>query len=156
MLVPRRRSTRTSARGYRHGMICLHWQILGTCREGSSCLPIVPNMTYKDMVLAAVYSRAAYAYTGRRGLFDSVTQGAFLAQLACCISAYLSHAHARVSFCVQPKLSRQLESSRIPFLVQRSLDRSHGFLAPPCGLRLCRACRRRIQRTWPKLFQLWP
>ena len=43
------------------------------------------------MVLAAVYSRAAYAYTGRRGLFDSVTQGAFLVPLACCISAMFMH-----------------------------------------------------------------
>ncbi|CAE7305342.1 DAGLB [Symbiodinium sp. CCMP2592] len=43
------------------------------------------------MVLAAVYSRAAYAYTGRRGLFDSVTQGAFLVQLACGVSAMLMH-----------------------------------------------------------------
>ena len=32
-------------------------------------------MTFQEMLMAAVYSRAAYAYTGRRGLFDSVTQG---------------------------------------------------------------------------------
>ncbi|CAJ1326829.1 unnamed protein product [Effrenium voratum] len=34
--------------------------------------------TLMELVLAAVYSRAAYGHTGRRGFFDTVTQGAMV------------------------------------------------------------------------------
>lgn len=47
--------------------------------------------TLADMVLAAVYSRAAYAYTGRRGLFDSVTQGAMVFSLHRAAFDYAEH-----------------------------------------------------------------
>ncbi|CAE7230370.1 unnamed protein product [Symbiodinium sp. CCMP2456] len=49
----------------------------------------LPTLT--DMVLAAVYSRAAYAYTGRRGLFDSVTQGAMVFSLHRAAFDYAEH-----------------------------------------------------------------
>lgn len=29
----------------------------------------------QEMLVAALYSRGAYGFTGRRGLFDSLTQG---------------------------------------------------------------------------------
>ncbi|CAK9106256.1 unnamed protein product [Durusdinium trenchii] len=44
-----------------------------------------------EMLVAALYSRAAYGYTGRRGLFDSVAQGAFVFSVSRAVFDYAEH-----------------------------------------------------------------